>query len=52
MHLAGSTETITNVLDLKNPFFRYTGSVPVPPGSSSTSPSDTYWDNAANPTTS
>lgn len=51
MHLAGSTETITNVLDLKNPFFRYTGSVPVPPGSSSTSPSDTYWDNAANPTT-
>ena len=45
MHLAGSSETITNVLDLKNPYFRYTGSVPVPPGNQTTSPSDNYWEN-------
>jgi len=45
MHLAGSSETITNLLDLKNPYFRYTGSVPVPPGNQTTSPSDNYWEN-------
>ena len=45
MHLAGSSDTITNVLDLKNPYFRYTGSVPVPPGNQTSSPSDNYWEN-------
>ena len=34
----------TNRLDLKNPFFHYTGQQPAPPtGSQTTSPSDNYW---------
>ena len=33
-----------NTLDLKNPFFRYTGSQPAPPaGSNTISPTDLYW---------
>lgn len=33
-----------NVLDLKNPFFRYTGQQPQPPpGNNHTSPSEAYW---------
>ena len=36
-----------NVLDLKNPFFRYTGVQTVPPpGNHSQSPTDAYWGNA------
>ena len=34
----------TNRLDLKNPFFHYTGQQPQPPtGAQTTSPSDNYW---------
>jgi histone-arginine methyltransferase CARM1 len=46
LHLAipGTTMKSTNVLDLKNPFFRYTGQQPQPPpGTNHTSPSETYW---------
>lgn len=33
-----------NTLDLKNPYFRYTGQpVAPPPGTSGTSPSEAYW---------
>jgi len=36
-----------NILDLKNPFFRYTGIQTVaPPGNHSQSPTDAYWGNA------
>jgi len=34
----------SNELDLKNPFFRYTGQQPQPPpGNNHTSPSEAYW---------
>ena len=37
----------SNVLDLKNPFFRYTGvQTPPPPGNHTGSPTETYWGNA------
>ena len=35
---------VKNTLDLKNPYFRYTGQVPqVPPGTYEVSPSEQYW---------
>lgn len=44
LNVEGTTITSTNTLDLKNPYFRYTGvSVIPPPGSCTTSPSETYW---------
>ena len=40
----GSNVSSSNVLDLKNPFFRYTGQpVAAPPGNATTSPTDNYW---------
>ena len=42
--IPGTNTKSTNTLDLKNPFFRYTGQQPAaPPGTNSTSPSDAYW---------
>lgn len=44
MKLEGTMITSCNTLDLKNPYFRYTGApVPAPPGSNTTSPSEAYW---------
>ncbi|KAJ8956699.1 hypothetical protein NQ318_014054 [Aromia moschata] len=40
----GTTQTSKNTLDLKNPYFRYTGApVQPPPGVSNVSPSESYW---------
>lgn len=37
-------ESSSNTLDLKNPYFRYTGAaVQPPPGLNNTSPSESYW---------
>jgi len=42
--LPGTTMKSSNELDLKNPFFRYTGQQPQPPpGNNHTSPSEAYW---------
>lgn len=42
--LMGTSVFAKNTLDLKNPYFRYTGVQPQPPpGESSTSPSENYW---------
>ncbi|XP_052863506.1 histone-arginine methyltransferase CARMER [Anopheles cruzii] len=44
LKLEGTMITSSNTLDLKNPYFRYTGApVPAPPGSNTTSPSEAYW---------
>ncbi|BFZ16513.1 hypothetical protein BsWGS_19552 [Bradybaena similaris] len=44
LNFPGSTNKSVNSLDLKNPFFRYTGSAPAPPpGSNQTSATDSYW---------
>lgn len=40
----GTGSSSTNTLDLKNPYFRYTGApVQPPPGVSNISPSENYW---------
>ena len=42
--IMGTTTKSTNSLDLKNPYFRYTGvQPPPPPGQDSQSPSEAYW---------
>jgi len=42
--IEGTATTSTNTLDLKNPYFRYTGVAPTPPpGNNHTSPSEDYW---------
>ncbi|KAL1489172.1 hypothetical protein ABEB36_014110 [Hypothenemus hampei] len=44
LSVEGSTQTSKNTLDLKNPYFRYTGApVQPPPGVSNVSPSESYW---------
>ena len=40
----GTSNTSSNSLDLKNPYFRYTGvQPPAPPGENNQSPSEVYW---------
>jgi len=42
--IEGTNTVSTNTLDLKNPYFRYTGVTPAPPpGNTHTSPSEDYW---------
>lgn len=42
--IEGTTTCSSNTLDLKNPYFRYTGApVQPPPGVSNISPSENYW---------
>lgn len=44
MSLDGTSIKSTNTLDLKNPFFRYTGSqTPIPAGTNTVSPTELYW---------
>lgn len=45
----GSNIISRNTLDLKNPFFRYTGAQTAPPpGTNTTSPTETYWSSIPN----
>ena len=40
----GTYTGTSNTLDLKNPYFRYTGAAPQPPpGQNTTSPAENYW---------
>ena len=44
LNIPGTNSVSTNSLDLKNPFFRYTGQAPqAMPGTSTQSPTDAYW---------
>lgn len=44
LKIEGTNISSNNTLDLKNPYFRYTGAMtPAPPGSSTQSPSEAYW---------
>lgn len=44
LNIPGTSSKSQNTLDLKNPFFRYTGQQPSPPpGTNNTSPTDNYW---------
>ncbi|XP_068249662.1 histone-arginine methyltransferase CARMER isoform X2 [Palaemon carinicauda] len=44
VRIEGTSTVANNTLDLKNPYFRYTGVAPQPPpGNNSTSPSENYW---------
>jgi len=46
--LDGTGVRSSNILDLKNPFFRYTGvQTQPPPGNNSQSPTETYWNSAS-----
>lgn len=46
--LDGTGVRSSNILDLKNPFFRYTGvQTQPPPGNNTQSPTETYWNSAS-----
>ncbi len=46
LSVPGTSSRSSSLLDLKNPFFRYTGQAPQPPpGSNHLSPTDAYWNN-------
>ena len=46
--LDGTGVRSSNILDLKNPFFRYTGvQTSPPPGNNTSSPTETYWNSAS-----
>jgi len=50
LSVPGTNNRSSSILDLKNPFFRYTGQAPQPPpGTNQTSPSEAYW-NGTDPT--
>ncbi|XP_067678016.1 histone-arginine methyltransferase CARMER-like isoform X2 [Haliotis asinina] len=53
LNIPGTSSKSTNTLDLKNPFFRYTGQPPQPPpGCNSASATDVYWNTLATGQTS
>lgn len=44
LHIEGTNIVSHNTLDLKNPYFRYTGApTTAPPGTNNQSPSEAYW---------
>jgi len=44
LNIPGTPNKSVNTLDLKNPFFRYTGAAPAaPPGTNQSSATDSYW---------
>ncbi|XP_052775248.1 histone-arginine methyltransferase CARMER-like isoform X2 [Mya arenaria] len=44
LNIPGTSTVSKNTLDLKNPFFRYSGQTPaIQPGTQTQSPSDAYW---------
>lgn len=44
VYIEGTLTSTSNSLDLKNPYFRYTGVAPQPPpGQNTMSPSENYW---------
>ncbi|CAG0894019.1 unnamed protein product [Darwinula stevensoni] len=43
LNVEGTGTQSSNTLDLKNPYFRYTGQPQTPPGHNTTSPSESYW---------
>lgn len=48
LNIPGTTLKSCNTLDLKNPFFRYTGQAPQPPpGTNNGSATEQYWNNLA-----
>lgn len=46
--LEGTSISSYNTLDLKNPYFRYTGAAQMPPGNNTQSPSELYWSSLDN----